>query len=67
MRCVKSRSKEDTWRVFNKMPTCSVVSWICMIMRHLKCGHGQKAMELYLQMQQEGVQFKTHPVRLPIW
>jgi len=55
----KSGSIDDACRVFNKMPTRSVVSWNTMIMGHVKCGQGQKALELYQQMQCEGVQPDT--------
>ncbi|CAK9275513.1 unnamed protein product [Sphagnum jensenii] len=55
----KSGSIDDACRVFNKMPTRNVVSWNTMIMGHVKCGQGQKALELYQQMQCEGVQPDT--------
>jgi len=48
-------SIEDAWRVFNKMPSSNVVTWIAMILGHVKCGQGQRALELFHQMQQEGV------------
>jgi pentatricopeptide repeat domain-containing protein 1 len=47
---------EDAWRVFNKMPSRNVVTWNAMVLGHVKCGQGQKALELFQQMQQEGVQ-----------
>jgi pentatricopeptide repeat protein len=49
----KCGSLEDAWIVFNKMPSRDVVSWNAMILGHVKCGQGQKALK---QMQQEGVQ-----------
>ncbi len=52
----KCGSLEDAWIVFNKMPSRDVVSWNAMILGHVKCGQGQKALELFHQMQQEGVQ-----------
>jgi pentatricopeptide repeat protein len=52
----KCGSLEDAWIVFNKMPSRDVVSWNAMILGHVKCGQGQKALELFQQMQQEGVQ-----------
>jgi pentatricopeptide repeat protein len=55
----KCGSIDDACRVFNKMPTRNVVSWNTMIMGHVKCGQGQKALELYQQMQCEGVQPDT--------
>ncbi len=48
-------SMEDTHRVFNKMSSCNVVAWNPMLSGHVKCGQGQKALELFQQMQQEGV------------
>jgi pentatricopeptide repeat protein len=53
---VKCGSLEDAWIVFNKMPSQDVVSWNAMILGHVKCDQGQKALELFRQMQQEGVQ-----------
>ncbi len=52
----KCGSIEDAWRVFNKMPFQNVVTWSTMILGHVKCGQGQKALGLFQQMQQEGVQ-----------
>ncbi len=52
----KCGSIKDAWRVFNKMSSRNVVTWTAMILGHVKCGQGQKALELYQQMQQEGVQ-----------
>ncbi len=52
----KCGSIEDAWRVFNKMPSQNVVTWSTMILGHVKCGQGQKALGLFQQMQQEGVQ-----------
>jgi pentatricopeptide repeat protein len=45
----------DAWSIFNKMPSRSVVSWTAMILGHVKCGQGQKALDLFQQMQKEGV------------
>ncbi|CAK9878571.1 unnamed protein product [Sphagnum jensenii] len=56
----KCGSMEDAWRVFNMMPSHDVVSWTAMIQGHVKCGHGQKALELYQQMQREGVEADLH-------
>ncbi len=55
----KCGSIEDTWRVFNKMPSQNVVTWSSMILGHVKCGQGQKARGLFEQMQQEGVQLDS--------
>jgi pentatricopeptide repeat protein len=38
------------------MPSQDVVTWNNMILGDVKCGQGQKAVELFQQMQQEGVQ-----------
>ncbi len=44
----------------------NVVSWSAMIWGHVKCRPGQKALELYQQMQVEGV--KPEPVTfMPTW
>ncbi len=51
----KCGSIEDAWKVFNRMPAHDVVSWSAIILGHVKCGHGLKALGLYQQMQQEGV------------
>jgi pentatricopeptide repeat protein len=52
----KSGSMEDAWGVFNKMPTRDRVTWTAMILGHIQCGKGQKALELFQQMQQAGMQ-----------
>ncbi|CAK9256023.1 unnamed protein product, partial [Sphagnum jensenii] len=52
----KCGSMEDAWRVFNKLPSWNVISWTAMIFGHVKCGQGQEALELFQEMQQEGVQ-----------
>jgi hypothetical protein len=41
---------EDAWRVFNKMPSQNVTTWMAMILGHVNCG--QKELELFQQMQQ---------------
>jgi len=51
----KCGSIEDAKRVFNKLPSCDVLSWNAMLLGHVNCGQGQKALELFQQMQQEGV------------
>ncbi|KAH8961064.1 hypothetical protein BDL97_05G031600 [Sphagnum fallax] len=51
----KCGSMEDAWRVFNKMPSRDAVTWTAMILGHVNCGQGQKALELFQKMQQEGV------------
>jgi pentatricopeptide repeat protein len=52
----KCGSMEDAWRVFNQMPTHDVVSWSSLILGHVKCGQGLKGLELFQQMQCEGVE-----------
>jgi pentatricopeptide repeat protein len=49
----KRGSMEDAWRVFNKMPSQNMVTWTAVIVGHVKCGDGQKALELFQQMQHE--------------
>ncbi|CAK9272619.1 unnamed protein product [Sphagnum jensenii] len=41
---------EDASRVFNKMPSQVAVTWTAMILGHMKCGQGQKALEVFQQM-----------------
>jgi pentatricopeptide repeat protein len=43
----KCGSMEDAQRVFNKMPSRDVVTWTAMIVGHVKCSKGQKALELF--------------------
>jgi pentatricopeptide repeat protein len=43
----KCRSIEDAWRVFNRIPTRNVVTWNAMIVGHVNCGQGCRALELY--------------------
>jgi pentatricopeptide repeat protein len=47
----KCGSIEDAWRVFKEMPSQNVVTWNAMVLGHVKCGQGQKALELFQQMQ----------------
>jgi pentatricopeptide repeat protein len=51
----KCGSIEDAQRVFYRMPTPDVAAWSAMILAHVKCGQGQKALDLYQQMQKEGL------------
>jgi pentatricopeptide repeat protein len=51
----KCGSIEDSSRVFKKLPSRDVVTWTAMILGHVQSGQGQKALELFQQMQQEGV------------
>ncbi|KAH9532406.1 hypothetical protein CY35_19G091900 [Sphagnum magellanicum] len=52
----KCGSLEEAWRVSNKMPSRNVVMWNTIILGLVKCGQGQKALELFYQMPWEGVQ-----------
>jgi len=52
----KCGSIEDARKVFDSMPSHDLVSWNAIIVGHVKCGQGQMALELFQQMQQEGVQ-----------
>ncbi len=52
----KCGSIEDAWRMFGKMPSQNVVTWTTMILGHVQNGQGQKALELFRQMQQEDLQ-----------
>jgi pentatricopeptide repeat protein len=42
----KCGSMEDAQRVFNNMQSYDVVTWTTMILGHMKCGQGQKALIL---------------------
>ncbi len=50
---------EEAWRVFNKMCSHNMVSWTIIISGHVKYGHGQKALDLYQQMQHGKVRGQT--------
>jgi pentatricopeptide repeat protein len=50
----KCGSIADARSVFNKLLSHDVVLWNAMILGHVKCGQGHKALELFQQMQQEG-------------
>jgi len=52
----KCGSIDDASYVFKRMPTCNVVVWSAMILGHVKCGQGQKALQLFQEMQHEGVE-----------
>ncbi|CAM6003174.1 unnamed protein product [Sphagnum balticum] len=52
----KCGSMEEASRVFNKLPSRAVVCWTAMIFGHVKYGEGHKALDLFHQMQEEGVQ-----------
>jgi pentatricopeptide repeat protein len=40
----KCGSLEDVWRVFNKMPSCDVVSWIAILGGCAMHGHAKEAL-----------------------
>jgi len=42
----KCGSIEDVWGLFNRMPMHDAIAWSAMIMGHVKCGQGHKALEL---------------------
>jgi pentatricopeptide repeat protein len=52
----KCGSNEEAWRMFNKMPSQNVVTWTTMILGHVKCSQGQRALALFPKIQLEGVQ-----------
>ncbi|CAK9204543.1 unnamed protein product, partial [Sphagnum troendelagicum] len=52
----KSGSLDEAWSVFNRMPSRNVIAWSAMILGHVKCGEGLKALALSRQMQREGVE-----------
>jgi pentatricopeptide repeat protein len=45
----------STQNMFDKMQFQDVVNWNTMMVGHVKCGQRQKALELFEQMQQEGL------------
>ncbi len=47
----KCGSIEDAGNVFKKMLSRDVVSWTVMISGYMQCREGQKALELFEQMQ----------------
>jgi pentatricopeptide repeat protein len=47
---------EDAWRVFNKMPSGTVVIWSAILGGCAMNGHGKEALKYFEQMCEEGVQ-----------
>ncbi|KAJ7553156.1 hypothetical protein O6H91_06G085600 [Diphasiastrum complanatum] len=47
---------EDAYRVFIYMAVHNVVTWTAMIMGFVQCGKGDRALELFKAMQQQGVE-----------
>ncbi|CAK9278312.1 unnamed protein product [Sphagnum jensenii] len=56
---VKCGRMDDAWRVFNRTPTSDAISWNVMILGYVKCGQGDKALELFQQMQWEGMPLRN--------
>ncbi|KAJ7561018.1 hypothetical protein O6H91_03G010900 [Diphasiastrum complanatum] len=52
----KCGSVKEAFRVFNNMPTRDIVSWSGMIGCCVKAGQGEKALQLFQQMQLEGLE-----------
>lgn len=51
----KCCSVDDAWNLFDRMPRWNEVSWNVMIAIYAQNGHGKKALQLFDQMQEEGV------------
>ncbi|KAJ7570437.1 hypothetical protein O6H91_01G119900 [Diphasiastrum complanatum] len=51
----KCESIDDAYRVFSIMPRHDVVSWSTMLSGYAKLGQGVQALQLFGQMQQEGL------------
>ncbi|CAM6034992.1 unnamed protein product [Sphagnum compactum] len=51
----KAGSLEDARQAFDNISLRDVVSWSTMILAYAQHGHGQEALQLFEQMQQEGV------------
>ncbi|MCO5609751.1 hypothetical protein L7F22_063983 [Adiantum nelumboides] len=47
---------EDAFHVFAKLSEKNVVTWSSIIMGHAELGHGDIALELFYEMQQEGIE-----------
>ncbi|KAJ7519277.1 hypothetical protein O6H91_20G031400 [Diphasiastrum complanatum] len=52
----KCGSIDDARRVFDDMAERDRVSWNAMIMGYVKCGQGEKGLNLFKQMQQNGIE-----------
>jgi pentatricopeptide repeat protein len=55
----KCGSIEDAGKVLKEMPSRDVASWTAMICGQVQCREGQNALELFQQMQQEGMRPNT--------
>ncbi len=51
----KCGSIEDAGKVLKEMPSRDAVSWTAVICGQVQCREGQNALELFQQMQQEGM------------
>ncbi|CAK9262806.1 unnamed protein product [Sphagnum jensenii] len=49
-------SIDDAWSVFSRLATRDVVSWNAVILGYSNCQQGEKALELFRQMQLEGLE-----------
>jgi pentatricopeptide repeat protein len=52
----KCGNMEDAWRVFNKMPSSTAVTWNAILGGCAMNGHGKEALKYFEQMCAEGVQ-----------
>ena len=52
----KCRSLSDARKVFDNLPTKNVISWTALIAGYAHNGRAEEALDLYEQMQREGVQ-----------
>jgi pentatricopeptide repeat protein len=50
----KSQSQQDVHQVFDNISICDLVSWSKVILAYAHHNHGQEALQLFEQMQQEG-------------
>lgn len=51
----KCGSMDDAYKIFERMPICTVVTWTAIIAGYAKHGHGESALKIFRQMQKEGV------------
>lgn len=50
----KCHSMLDAWQVFDNLPVRNVASWTAIIAGYTQQGHGEEALRLFWQMQEEG-------------
>lgn len=53
---IKCGSLEHACRLFDKLPKRNVVTWSAMITGYVQHGFGEKALELFCQMKQDGIE-----------